>query len=446
MFHDPHLVDAPALGVEHLDGQAVDVEPLAHRRHAAEVREQITADRLESLALDVHVEPLRDLVDVDLAAEHEPAVAFVDDRLRLDVVLVADLADDLLEQILDGHEAGRAAVLVHDDRNLRLLPLELLQELRHPLGLGHDDRRPDDRRDRPAHRPPRPSATRSLMNTKPGDVVEALLEDRKPRVFLLAEERPQFADRRLLGNGDDVGPRRHHLAHERVAEVHDALEQPALLALDEPFVLGRRRRRPCAPRSLAVSCGLVPHRPGLGLRRRAATPGAGVIQRVSGPSAYATGVKVGSSSSSTRSGSRPTIMRGSSSSKTAMNATTLTATNETVGVPSMPMPVASSAVAAAVTSAEQKTDGHEQQQRIVQIRAERAGPIAALGGQPQRQPHQRAERGLDRCRDTTATHARRKTTSGITRRPARSMRPSGRPPCRRRRRLSTRRMRPASRS
>ena len=37
----------------------------------------------------------------DLAAEHERAVALVDDRLGLDVVLVANLADDLLEQVLD---------------------------------------------------------------------------------------------------------------------------------------------------------------------------------------------------------------------------------------------------------------------------------------------------------------------------------------------------------
>ena len=44
---------------------------------------------------------------------------------------------------------------------------------------------------------------------------------------------------------------------------------------------------------------------------------------------------------------------------------------------------------------EQRAHRHEQQQRIVEIGAERAGTIAALGDQTQRQPHQRAERGLD---------------------------------------------------
>ena len=67
---------------------------------------------------------------------------FVDDRLGLDVVFVADLADDLLEQILDRDQARRAAVFVDDDRELGLLALELLQQLRHALGLGHERRRP----------------------------------------------------------------------------------------------------------------------------------------------------------------------------------------------------------------------------------------------------------------------------------------------------------------
>ena len=139
---DPHLVDPPALGVEHLDAQAVELEALADRRDAADVRQQIAADGLEPFALDLDVQPLRDLVDVHLAAEDEAAVAFVDDRLRLDVVLVADLADDLLEQILDGDQPGGPAVFVDDDRALRLLALKLLQQLGHALGFGHDHRRP----------------------------------------------------------------------------------------------------------------------------------------------------------------------------------------------------------------------------------------------------------------------------------------------------------------
>ena len=146
--------------------QPVDVDALADRRHAAEVRQQVAADRLEPFPLDLDAEPLRHLVDVHLAVEHEPAAAFVDDRLGLDVVLVANLADDLLEQVLDRHEAGGAAVLVDDDGDLRLLPLELLQQLGHALALRDDHRRAQQRGDRPrvvgaARARPDPSRTRS---------------------------------------------------------------------------------------------------------------------------------------------------------------------------------------------------------------------------------------------------------------------------------------------
>src|SRR3954463_9363320 len=123
---DPDLVDPPPFGIEHFDAQIVDVETLADGRQPPEVRQQEPADRFETFALDLDVEPLRDLVDVDLAAEDVAAVAFVDDRLRLLVVLVADFADDLFEQIFDGHEPGGAAVFVDDNRTLRLVALKLL--------------------------------------------------------------------------------------------------------------------------------------------------------------------------------------------------------------------------------------------------------------------------------------------------------------------------------
>ena len=92
------------------------------------------------------------------ALTDEDAVALVDDRLRLDVVLVADLADDLLEHVLDGHEARGAAVLVDDDRGLQLLALELLEQLGHALGLGHERRRTHERSSPAALRPPAPRA------------------------------------------------------------------------------------------------------------------------------------------------------------------------------------------------------------------------------------------------------------------------------------------------
>ena len=123
-------------------------KPLADHGDAAQMRQQVAADRLEALALDVDVQPSRDLSHVHLPLKTKPALALVDDRLRLHVVLVADLADDLLQQVLDGRRPGRPAVFIHDDGALRLLALKLLQQLGYTLRLRHHDRRPDNRRDR----------------------------------------------------------------------------------------------------------------------------------------------------------------------------------------------------------------------------------------------------------------------------------------------------------
>jgi hypothetical protein len=106
----------------------------------------------KAFGLDVDTEALAQFLEVYLAAEHERAVPFVDDRLGLDVVLIADFADNLLQQILDCHESRRAAVLVDDDGDLHLLPLEFLQQFvdafwfRARTWLGRDEWPSADRR------------------------------------------------------------------------------------------------------------------------------------------------------------------------------------------------------------------------------------------------------------------------------------------------------------
>src|SRR5262249_18922374 len=133
---EANLVDAAPLRLEHLGEQAVALEGLADGGHAPDARQDVAAHGLEPLRFDREAEAIAELVEADLGAEHVRAVALVHDRLALDVILVADLADDLLQQIFDRDEARRAAVLVHDDGHLDLPALELLQQLGNALGLG----------------------------------------------------------------------------------------------------------------------------------------------------------------------------------------------------------------------------------------------------------------------------------------------------------------------
>ena len=71
-------------------------------------------------------------------------------------MLVLDLADDLLEDVLDGGDADRAAVFVDHDGHALARPLQLDQQIDRRLILADEDRRARD------HRPPACSARPAL--------------------------------------------------------------------------------------------------------------------------------------------------------------------------------------------------------------------------------------------------------------------------------------------
>ena len=66
---------------------------------------------------------------------YSPGPDLGDGGLLVLVVFVLDLAHDLLDQVLHGHEAGDAAVLVDDEGHLLHPLLEFLEELRRPSSI-----------------------------------------------------------------------------------------------------------------------------------------------------------------------------------------------------------------------------------------------------------------------------------------------------------------------
>ena len=59
-------------------------------------------------------------------------------RSLLAIVFILDVPHDLLQQVLDGYQAGCAAVFVDDDRQMDTFALELLKELLQVLGFGDE--------------------------------------------------------------------------------------------------------------------------------------------------------------------------------------------------------------------------------------------------------------------------------------------------------------------
>ena len=106
---DEHGVDAvpPTGGALGDQPQTVHCCARARDRHAAQRLGQQTADGLHLVAGQVDVEQLAQVFHRQPSGDPDRSVPEVLDRRPFDVVLVGDLADDLLEDVLDRHQTGR---------------------------------------------------------------------------------------------------------------------------------------------------------------------------------------------------------------------------------------------------------------------------------------------------------------------------------------------------
>src|SRR5687767_1775632 len=108
-----------------LEGGDVELEPLETHAVAdvgrpAEQRENQAADAVDLLVLQLEIEQAANFIDPHRPRYPEAALPVTVHRRRPRGAFV-DVADDLLEQILERHDARRAAVLVDDDDHLRAL-------------------------------------------------------------------------------------------------------------------------------------------------------------------------------------------------------------------------------------------------------------------------------------------------------------------------------------
>ena len=92
------------------------------------------------LAGQFRPELLVEVVDRKRAGDADRVVVDALDRLVREVELVFDLADDLLEQILERDDALHRTVLVDDDRHVLVRAAELGEHRREVLGLRDDVR------------------------------------------------------------------------------------------------------------------------------------------------------------------------------------------------------------------------------------------------------------------------------------------------------------------
>src|SRR5580658_6343245 len=159
------------------------------------------------------------------------------DLLGLFVELVTNFADDLFEQVLHGHEAAGAAVLVDHDRDRDLFSLHLAEHVDSTLDL-RDEK----------HVAPKGAkvgeASRIAMEQKVArvEIAHHLVEraatrEQNARVLVGPQKRVRFGPAGRDGKRDDVDTRHHRVARRALRKAKHSLEE-----LGQGPTLGRTRR------------------------------------------------------------------------------------------------------------------------------------------------------------------------------------------------------------
>ena len=132
-----------AAGQHHREDESAGGDRLAAPRHAPELLGDQAADRLELVSGQRDVEEAVHCRDGRITGDPLAAIGQgVDAALAVLVVeLVLDLADDLLEHVLDGQQARGTAELVDDDGQVVAVGAKVAQQIIERLRLRHEDGR-----------------------------------------------------------------------------------------------------------------------------------------------------------------------------------------------------------------------------------------------------------------------------------------------------------------
>ena len=149
----------------------------------------------------------------------------------VEVVFVVDLAHDLLEHILDGHQAGDAAVLIDDDGDVIAVGAELPEQVVETLGFRNEHRRPQDLADAQFLASVYPQEI--LGQEDAYDLVQIAIHHRKARMAALDDARQE-----LLGRGRDVDDiharaRHHDVACRQLGGLQHALDHGKRLRVQQ---------------------------------------------------------------------------------------------------------------------------------------------------------------------------------------------------------------------
>ena len=202
---------------------------LALHRHPAGQHEDQPAQRVDLVLFFVgkaQADHGLDILQRGAGLNQPLAGLFLDGDAALDLVmLVLDLADDLLDQVLDGDQPIHAAIFVDHHRHMDALLLHLLQQNADRHRGRHVKQRPQHRPQRELDRGFRAKAIfqRQILEVDHAQrAVHRVAKHRHPGKAMLAEHLDQFRQGGTDRSGHDLG-----LGHRHVIDPHPPqVQQP----------------------------------------------------------------------------------------------------------------------------------------------------------------------------------------------------------------------------
>ena len=227
----PELGDSLGIRLDDLElPAALMFEALAGLRHMAGKHEGEPAKGID-IAVDfaqARIDRLGDVLQLGTSIGIPAAALYRhQQRGRRLVMLVLDLADDLLDEVLDGEQSVGATELVDDQRHVRALAPHVEQHVEHRQGGRHE------------HDAAENVAQVELLRRAPvgehvldvdhaDDGIEFLAIDRQAAMAGLLEQLHQIGEAGVFVHGDDVRPRHADIAGIALPEVEQVAQHLAL--------------------------------------------------------------------------------------------------------------------------------------------------------------------------------------------------------------------------
>ena len=206
--------------------------------------------------------PGRDLVGTQQAGQVPAALALAAHRVVARVVLVAHVADDLLDQVLERDDPVDVAPLVDDDAHLEPAAAQRRQQRIELQARRHEHRLDHHSRTATRSRSARADRHRVLDVHPPDHVVAVRIQHGKARAAAGAGLRSTATHRRVGPKRPHASPRRHHVGGAAPAERQRAFQQrrrrPARACPARPSAARARLSSSGERADASSSCGSMP--------------------------------------------------------------------------------------------------------------------------------------------------------------------------------------------